>query len=215
MAARLQVARADVLPAGQDDTRRWSGPADLSRSGRVVASRPGRGRRLWVLRQRHIAENGLMHKLITTLWRSLRGPLQWRILYFAHAKFMVGVTVACWNENGEVLLMRHRFWPAEHPWGLPSGYARRGEELAMTAQREVREEAGYEIAADPVPVDVASGYKFRIEVLLNGAVAGGGRRLDKTEIDDAGFFGPDEIPDDILPSHREKIERAKLCRHQR
>ena len=31
-----------------------------------------------------------MHKLITTLWRSLRGPLQWRILYFFHAKFLVG-----------------------------------------------------------------------------------------------------------------------------
>jgi 8-oxo-dGTP diphosphatase len=156
-----------------------------------------------------------MHKLITTLWRSLRGPLQWRILYFFHAKFMVGVTVACWNDKGEVLLVRHRFWPAEHPWGLPSGYARRREELAITAQREVREEAGYEIAADPVPVDVTSGYKLRIEVLLNGTVAGGRRHLNKTEIDDAGFFRPDEIPDAILPSHREMIARAKLARHLR
>lgn len=155
-----------------------------------------------------------MHGLIPTLWRSLRGPLQWRILYLVHAKFMVGVTVACWNENGEVLLVRHRFWPAEHPWGLPSGYARRGEELAMTAQREVREEAGYEITADPMPVDVRTGYKLRIEVLLNGALIGGDAHLDQTEIDDAGFFGPAEIPEAILPSHREKVERARRWRCQ-
>lgn len=161
-----------------------------------------------------MTENGLVHRLVTALWRSLRGPLQWRILYLVHARFMVGVTVACWNENGEVLLVRHRFWPAEHPWGLPSGYARRGEELAMTAQREVREEAGYEIAADSTPVEVTSGYKLRIEVLLNGAVIGGDRHLNKTEIDDAGFFVPEAIPDAILPSHREKIERARFARHQ-
>jgi 8-oxo-dGTP diphosphatase len=162
-----------------------------------------------------MAENGLVHRLITALWRSLRGSLQWRILYLVHARFMVGVTVACWNEGGEVLLVRHRFWPAEHPWGLPSGYARRGEELATTAQREVREEAGYEIAADPAPVDVTSGYKLRIEVLLNGAIIGGDRHLNTTEIEDAGFFTPDEIPDAILPSHRDKIERARVARQQR
>lgn len=85
----------------------------------------------------------------------------------------------------------------------------------MTAQREVREEAGYDIAADPAPVDVISGYKLRIEVLLNGAVIGGDRHLNATEIDDAGFFAPEEIPDALLPSHREKIERARIARDQR
>jgi 8-oxo-dGTP diphosphatase len=162
-----------------------------------------------------MTENGAVHRLIAALWRSLPGPLQWRILYLVHARFMVGVTVACWNDRGEVLLVRHRFWPAEHPWGLPSGYARRGEELAMTAQREVREEAGYEIAADTAPITVTSGYKLRIEVLLNGTVTGGGRHLDNTEIEDAGFFAPEDVPEAILPGHREKIERARLARDRR
>jgi RNase adaptor protein for sRNA GlmZ degradation len=47
---------------------------------------------------------------------------------------------------------------------------------------------------------------------LNGAVAGGGKHLNTTEIEDAGFFLPDEIPDAVLPGHREKIERANLAR---
>ncbi|MEV1093537.1 hypothetical protein AB0J19_37595, partial [Streptomyces microflavus] len=30
-----------------------------------------------------------MKRIIARMWKLIRGPLQWRILWFAHAKFMI------------------------------------------------------------------------------------------------------------------------------
>ncbi|MFE2296336.1 NUDIX hydrolase [Streptomyces sp. NPDC059452] len=102
-----------------------------------------------------------MKQLVARLWRLLRGPLQWRILWFAHAKFMVGVTGVVRNDAGQVLLLKHRMWPAERPWGLPTGYAVKGEEFPLTIVREVKkEETGLDVKPGRL-VNVASGYRTR------------------------------------------------------
>lgn len=35
-----------------------------------------------------------MKRIVARLWKLIRGPLQWRVLWFAHAKFMIGVRPA-------------------------------------------------------------------------------------------------------------------------
>lgn len=91
-----------------------------------------------------------MHRLIARLWHGIRGPWQWRMLWFAHAKFMIGVTGVVRDPGGRVLLLRHRLWPEGRQWGLPTGYARARETFQETVAREVREGTGLRAAVGDV-----------------------------------------------------------------
>jgi hypothetical protein len=80
-----------------------------------------------------------VNDLLTRLWR-LGKPLQWRFLWPVHAKFICGITGVVHADDGRVLLLRHRLWPADRQWGFPTGYANKGERHEDTIAREVREE---------------------------------------------------------------------------
>ena len=99
---------------------------------------------------------------VARLWRIIRGPTQWRIRWLAHAKFMVGVTGVVRDDQGNVLLLRHRMWPSDRPWGLPTGYAIKSEEFPLTIAREVKEETGLDVKAGRL-VHLKSGYKLRLK----------------------------------------------------
>jgi 8-oxo-dGTP diphosphatase len=156
-----------------------------------------------------------MTQIMLRLWRLLRGPLQWRVLYVAHAKFLLGVTGACWDQDGRVLLVKHRFWPEQQPWGLPSGYAKRRELLADTLRRELKEETGYELDRDIRIIRVKSGFQLRLEVLAEAHIVGGGEMLDEREVLEARFFSPDALPPGLLDSHKDLIEIAADARAAR
>ncbi|MET8611101.1 NUDIX domain-containing protein [Streptomyces misionensis] len=145
-----------------------------------------------------------MKRLILPVWRAIRGPLQWRVLWLAHAKFMVGVTGVVRDDAGRVLLLRHRMWPPEKPWGLPTGYADKGEEFPKTIVREVKEETGLDVKVGRL-VHLKSGYKLRIEVAYEALVVGGSLDLDNFEILEARWFTPTELPDGMQDSHRQLI----------
>jgi ADP-ribose pyrophosphatase YjhB (NUDIX family) len=145
-----------------------------------------------------------MKKIIATVWRMIRGPLQWRVLWIAHAKFMVGVTGVVRDDSGRVLLLRHRMWPPERPWGLPTGYAIAGEEFTATIVREVKEETGLDVKPGPL-VKLKSGYKLRVEVAYEALHVGGTLKLDSFEVLEARWFDTDALPDGILDSHRSLI----------
>lgn len=147
-----------------------------------------------------------MDGLVLRLWRSLRGVSQWYVLWFLHDKFMVGVSGVIEDEEGRILLLRHRFW-REGSWGLPGGYANKGERLEETVRREVREETGYEVEVRGL-IRVVSGYRLRVEASYRGKFVGGVEQLDGREVLEARFFKRDELPVGILPSHRELIRLA-------
>ncbi|QNP71497.1 NUDIX domain-containing protein [Streptomyces roseirectus] len=145
-----------------------------------------------------------MKHLIPRLWHLLRGSLQWRILWLAHAKFVVGVTGVVRNEEGEVLLLKHRLWSKRHPWGLPTGFAAKGEEFEQTVVREVKEETGLDVVPGRL-VRLSSGYRFRAEVAYEARYAGGTLKIDPFEILEARWFRPDELPEALQESHRQLI----------
>lgn len=146
----------------------------------------------------------MIHRLLATVYKRLRGSVQWRLLWLLNSTFMVGVSGVVRDDAGRVLLLRHRFWSAAD-WGLPSGYVKRGERFEDALAREVLEETGYRIA-DVELIRLVSGYRLRVEVNYQARLAGGSPRLDSNEILEAGFFPPDELPDGLLGSHRELIE---------
>ncbi|MEU8870495.1 NUDIX domain-containing protein [Streptomyces javensis] len=142
-----------------------------------------------------------MKRIIARLWRIIRGPMQWRVLWLAHSKFMAGITGVVRDDAGRVLLLRHRMWPEGRQWGLPTGYARAGEDFGQTVVREVREETGLEVKPGRL-VRLKSGYKLRIEVAYEAQFVGGDLKIDSFEILEAKWFSPDGLPDGMQESHR-------------
>jgi 8-oxo-dGTP diphosphatase len=140
-------------------------------------------------------------RLVARLWRIIRGPMQWRILWLAHSKYMIGVTGVVRDGQGRVLLLRHRMWPPERQWGLPTGYARTGEEFSQTVVREVREETGLEVKAGRL-VHLKSGYRLRVEIAYEAQYVGGELKTDGFEVLEATWCSPDDLPDGLQESHR-------------
>ncbi|MBJ7907121.1 NUDIX domain-containing protein [Streptomyces sp. NPDC003656] len=145
-----------------------------------------------------------MKRVVARLWRSIRGPVQWRILWFANAKFMVGVTGVVRDDAGRVLLLRHRMWPPDRAWGLPTGFAVKGEEFAHTVVREVKEETGLDVEPGRL-VRLLSGYRLRLEVAYEARYVGGTLKIDEFEILEARWCSPDALPEGLQESHRQLI----------
>lgn len=149
-----------------------------------------------------------MKALIARVWRMLAGSLQWRILWLKHAKFVVGVTGVVRDPEGNVLLLRHRFWPQHRPWGLPTGYANKGEPFEETVVREVAEETGLTVKVGRL-VLLKSGYQLRVEVAYEAQVIGDREpTVDGFEVLEARWFSPDDLPQGLLEPHRRLIEQT-------
>lgn len=145
-------------------------------------------------------------RVLARMWNRFAGVWQWYVLWLWHDKFIVGVSGVITNARGDVLLLRHRYRKHEH-WGLPSGYAERGETLQGALAREIAEETGYKAEIGAL-LKVTSGFKLRIEVSFCGVVTGGNLRLDTREVLEARFFAVDELPAAMLKTHRALIALA-------
>ncbi|WP_152364896.1 NUDIX domain-containing protein [Microlunatus speluncae] len=140
-------------------------------------------------------------------WKQVRGRAQWRLLWLRHPTFMIGVTGAVFDDDGRVLLLRHRFW-AGCQWGPPSGYMVRGETFEQALARETAEETGQQLTDIRVRF-VRSGFRLRIEAYLSARlVPSGPLRLEEAEILEARFFEVDELPAALRRIHRELIEQV-------
>lgn len=146
-----------------------------------------------------------MYDLLTRLWR-LGKPLQWRFLWLMHAKFICGVTGVVRDQEGRVLLLRHRLWPPARQWGFPTGYANKGERHEDTIAREVREETGLAIKVGRL-LKARSGFKYRIELYYEATLVGGldGLALDDMEVLEARLFHVSELPEGMTEVHREIV----------
>jgi 8-oxo-dGTP diphosphatase len=145
----------------------------------------------------------VVNGLLARLWR-LGKPLQWRLLWLMHAKFICGITGVIRAEDGRVLLLRHRLWPEGRQWGFPTGYANKGERHEDTIEREVREETGLTAKAGRL-LKIRSGFRLRIEVFYEATLIGGldNLSLDPREILEARLFSLSDLPAGMSEAHRE------------
>jgi ADP-ribose pyrophosphatase YjhB (NUDIX family) len=148
-------------------------------------------------------------RLLARLWRALR-PVQSRLIWLLNPKFVVGVTGVVRDGEGRVLLLRHRMWPPGRQWGLPSGFAHKGEDFRATVVREVKEETGLDVAAGRL-VMLNSGFRTRLEVAYEARLLGGELRLDPFEILDARWCRPDELPAEVQPVCRPLVRGETTC----
>jgi ADP-ribose pyrophosphatase YjhB (NUDIX family) len=146
--------------------------------------------------------------LLVRAWHAA-GPAQGWLAYRLHARIGVGVTGIVRADDGRVLLLRHRLWSADAPWGFPSGFARRGERFQDTIVREVREETGLTVRVGQL-VELRSGFRYKAEAYFEASLVGGldGLVLDDREILDARLFTLDELPAALPPLHRKLARRG-------
>lgn len=141
-----------------------------------------------------------------------RGPLRSAILAMARSerrRGTAGVAAVLFDGDGRVLLLEHVFWP-ERRWGLPGGWARRGEDPAEAIRREVREELGLEVSIERPVLDEETSGRHGFAFLC-GAAPDAPLRLS-LEIASARWFPLDELPPDLVSFHRKAIDAAAGAR---
>lgn len=117
---------------------------------------------------------------------------------------MIGVNI-CIIQNNKILLTKREDFEV---WCVPGGAVDEGESVAQAAIREAREETGLEVKLTRLigiysraswPGAVAHIVSFLAEPV------GGDIDPDPKEVIEIGYFGPDEIPADLLTWNRQRI----------
>ena len=125
----------------------------------------------------------------------------------------VAANAVVFNEAGEILLTCRA---DNSMWCLPGGHMDFGETLAATAIRETLEETSLHVEVErligvysaPYPDGFTLNETNQIVVasFLCRVIGGQARLSDETTVID--FFAPDDLPQPLLPNHRQRIEDA-------
>lgn len=108
--------------------------------------------------------------------------------------------------NGRIVLVRH--WLLPDVWTLPGGSIDKGETPSEAAIREVQEEVGYKINSFDGQLGIYQGrmgQKDSVIVLFTEDFEGGMKWLPNLEIMERGLFDLNDLPEDISPANRRRI----------
>ena len=130
----------------------------------------------------------------------------WRtraVVWLLHRFFLLsrgmtmGVRAACFNDRGEVFLVRHTYVPG---WYMPGGGMEHGETALEALAKELQEEGNLVMTGKPELLHVYYNRKTskRDHVLFyRVTVEQKAPRLPDREIAESGFFSLDALPDEI------------------
>ncbi len=144
-----------------------------------------------------------MKRFLLWLWREMPVPfaLRYIFLWLFNPKFLVGVDALIVKDDNEVLLFKHSYRKGI-PWGLPSGWLKKGEDPIRAIQREIFEESGFRVRILR-PLLVEKSKKFsRIDVVYLGELKGEDAFVPSEEVCDARFFPIEGLPMIIINQER-------------
>ena len=134
--------------------------------------------------------------------------------YVAWANSVPGVH-ALIEQDGKILLGRRAFDPGAGSWGLPGGFLEEGEEPRTGLRREVREETGLNVEPGELfGVWMQPHGERTVLCLLWHARLLGGVERAADDVIELGWFGPDELPDDVGPSAFTEAVSLWRARHE-
>jgi len=120
-------------------------------------------------------------------------------------KFRVAVSAVIFQDGKILLALRRDIdW-----WNLPGGGMEIGETVEEAVRREVREETGLEVAVERLIGLYSKPQKQEI-VLSFLCQRIGGELTGTDESRECRYFSPDQLPANLLPKHRQRVEDALL-----
>jgi ADP-ribose pyrophosphatase YjhB (NUDIX family) len=156
----------------------------------------------------HAILTRMLKDLLEAIW--LRAPRRLRRLTvrFSHARFVASAGAIITDEEGRVLLLKHRFRPGSG-WGIPGGLIEADEQPAEALQRELREEVALELRnLQLFSIRTLRGQK-QLEIIFRCHAQGDAGRLN-FEIKKAGWFSPDDLPEELPIDQARLIKRALI-----
>ena len=147
-----------------------------------------------------------MKNLLAKTWRALKlsKGLQLSIMRRTQDQFLIGVTGIIFNEQNEVLLLRHTY--RQTVWSLPGGYLKAGEHPKEGLEREILEETGLIVSGDSQLKTRTDRETARLDICVVGKFIGGEFK-ESPEVSEYGFFRFPNFPH-IAKSQLLLIQRA-------
>jgi ADP-ribose pyrophosphatase YjhB (NUDIX family) len=120
--------------------------------------------------------------------------MRYRMLWTLNQKFIVGVGVLIVDDEERVLLFQHSY-RTQYPWGLPSGWLKRGETPMDAIVREVYEESGYRVKVlQPFEINTGIHDLPNLHLVFLGELLDGAAFRPSAEVVAARFFSREELP---------------------
>ena len=128
---------------------------------------------------------------------------------FTHTRFTVTSGAVIFNDQKQVLLLKHRF-RAGSGWGLPGGFLERGEQPIDALRRELREEIGLEVEDVELFATRAFEKPKQMEILFRarGNTNDANVKSLTMEVERAEWFSIDSLPEGLPRDQRRYVERA-------
>ena len=124
----------------------------------------------------------------------------------SQSHFAVTAGAVITNDQGRVLLLKHRFRPSPG-WGIPGGFIEEGEQPEAALRRELREEVELELSDVKLMTTRAFTEPKQIEIIFTARAVNDTERLS-FEIQKAAWFSIDDLPAK-LP--KDQVELIKLA----
>lgn len=152
--------------------------------------------------------------ILSTIYRlagKLPSPIKKVITRFREQSFFIGVIGIVLDDENRLMLFRHTYRPFA-PWGLPSGWLKRGESLEQSIIREINEETGLSVVFDRVLHIEAYPKEPKIDVWMKYRALPGVARKS-AEVEEVKFFSLDSLPpllarqENFLRDYQKQIQK--------
>ncbi|HJS52782.1 MAG TPA: NUDIX domain-containing protein [Pyrinomonadaceae bacterium] len=148
----------------------------------------------------------MLKKALSRIWKLLSPRMRARLVRSTQTSFTVSVAAVITNEEGKVLLLDHVLRPASG-WGYPGGFLGKGEQAQDAIRREILEETGIELRDLKLSNIHTSGNGTHLEILFTARPVGE-PEVRSHEITELGWFGADELPNEMPLRQQERIRNA-------
>lgn len=152
----------------------------------------------------------VLTKFFSSIFRYLPGVFRRRIVRLGQRRFTVTAGAFVFDEQGRILLLEHEFRP-DSRWGIPGGFLNKSEHPEEAMRRELREEVALEVGDVKFLFARTLRGPGQVEIYFS-CKAQNEPKPSSFEIRKAGWFAPDDLPDDLSKDQRRMIKRATEAR---
>jgi ADP-ribose pyrophosphatase YjhB (NUDIX family) len=147
-----------------------------------------------------------LKKLLALIYRCTPAWVTRVLLRNVNTTFSMGAAGVFFAADGTVLVQRH-VYRHQYPWGLPSGFLNAGETPEQGAVRELKEESGFDGAAEGV-IGLYHIHPRHLEFAVRGTVDRTQLPRLSHEIFEIAFVAPDDLPEAMPPDQKAMVRRA-------